>query len=394
MRVSTRPALALFAVLLIGSTGCRRWRFPEQPADYREYAYVTNAGAGTVSVLDLVELRQQSVLRVGNSPSAIAANPVRNELYTVNTGSDSMSVIDAETNKVAATIPLRRRPVSIDVDRQGSFAYVAGAGSNSVSVIDLQRRREIGSAPTGTQPAQARLSPDGHTLVVSNAGAGSVSIFSVAGDHHLTPRATFPGCSQAGDLVILPDSRKTFVACSGDDTVMAISLAAPPDSWPAKQDTSALNDHLLARLRVGKTPMHLALKPDGGEIFVSNFGGNSISEIATGTNEVGGSYPIGDGPVRGLVSGDNSTLWVANSGADSISLYSIDDGRLTTSIRTGPQPGALAFSTDEHLLLAADAKSGDVAVIRTRDRNGPTLFTMLPSGARPAAIAIKAFHQR
>jgi sugar lactone lactonase YvrE len=59
-------------------------------------------------------------------------------------------------------------------------------------------------------------------------------------------------------------------------------------------------------------------------------------------------------------------------------------------VRTGHSPDALAFSADEHLLLAADSHSGDVAVIRTTDKNGPALFTILPAGQSPNAIAIKA----
>ena len=91
---------------------------------------------------------------------------------------------------------------------------------------------------------------------------------------------------------------------------MAIWLAVLPDSWPGKQDASLQQDHLLARLDVGNTPTHLALKPDGGEIFVTNFGSDSISEINTSTNEVGGTYIIGSKPSRAVISRDNSSLWV------------------------------------------------------------------------------------
>jgi 6-phosphogluconolactonase (cycloisomerase 2 family) len=105
-------------------------------------------------------------------------------------------------------------------------------------------------------------------------------------------------------------------------------------------------------------------------------------------------YTIGSRPVYGIVSGDNGTLWVANSGADSIAMYSIDDGRLAWSVRTGSAPVALAYSEDEHLLLAADAHSGDVAVIRTGGKDGPALFTVLPAGKAPNAIAVKAIQKK
>ena len=154
-----------------------------------------------------------------------------------------------------------------------------------------------------------------------------------------------------------------------------------------------MQDHLLARLRVGKGPVHLALKPDGGELFVSNFGSSSMTEISTFTNEVGGTYMIGTEPSEGLVSADNAALWIADAGADSVSLYSIDEGRMTSSVHTGPEPRAMALSVEQPLLLVADAKSGDVAVIRTKGTNGPELFTMLPAGAKPNSIAIKAYRQ-
>jgi len=40
------------------------------------------------------------------------------------------------------------------------------------------------------------------------------------------------------------------------------------------------------------------------------------------------------------------------------------------------------------LLFVVDARSGDVAVVRTANRS---LFTMLPAGRNPTSIAVKAF---
>jgi DNA-binding beta-propeller fold protein YncE len=148
---------------------------------------------------------------------------------------------------------------------------------------------------------------------------------------------------------------------------------------------------MLTLMDVGEMPIQLALKPDGGEIFCSNFGSGSFSEINTQTNEVAGTRPIGNKPSFGIVSADSGTLWISNFGSDSINLWSIDDGQKAGSVPTGHAPDALAFSVDEHLLLAADAQSGDVSVVRTADKNGePALFTILPAGGSPNGIAVKA----
>ncbi len=393
---------AVVCAVVLTASGCRRNGFPDVPDGYREFAYVSNGGSNTVTVLDLVYMRQDRTLQVGINPTNLAANPVRNEVYVVNTQSGSVSVIDAEANRVAATIPVHRLPSFLSVDPTGHRAYVTNSGSNTVSVLDLDRRREMAVAGTGEQPGVTHISPDGRSLVVTNRGSGSVSIFEVqpydaAAKTERAPRlrAAFPGCPGAGDAVILPDSSKVFVACSGGHRVMAIGLASVPGSWAAQQNPLSMKDHLLAFLDVGKTPVHLAMKPDGGEIFVSNYDSDSISEISTWTNEVGGTYAIGNRPVRGIVTGDNGRLWVANFGADSLAMYSIDDGRLTWSVRAGSAPDALAFSQDEHLLLAADAHSGDVALVRTETNEGrPALFTILPAGVSPNAIAVKVIEKK
>ncbi len=375
-------------------TSCHRDHFPSVAANYREYAYVSNGSADTVTVLDLVALRQERTISVGRQPTGLAANPVRNEVYAVNTGSDSVSVLDAARNEVAATIGVHHSPFFISIAPDGRRAYVANAGSDTVSVLDLENRKEIATAPTGEGPGLAVVAPDNRTLVVSNRSAGSVSIYTVnaIGPKPLQFREAFPGCPGATDIAILPDSTKAFIACSDSHQLMAVWLGVPADSWRGKQDATLQRDHLLSFLDVGKTPTHLALKPDGGEVFSTNFGANSISELSTWTNEVSGTYPVVQQPSRAVVSRDNTSLWITDFGSDSASLYSIDDGRIVAGVRTGAHPDALAFSADEHLLLVADSSSADVAVIRTNSPGGPTLFTLLPAGPQPRDIAIKAFH--
>ncbi len=389
---SIRHLVATLSLLACVGVGCRRSGFPDVPAGYREFAYISNGASNTVTVLDLVYLRQDRTLQVGSQPTGISSNPARDEVYTANTQSGSVSVIDTARNLVAATIPVGRLPYAVSVEPAGRRAFVANSGSNSVSVLDLDRRQVIQVAGAGEQPGLARIAPDARSLVVSNRGSGSVSIFSVAPAGNPSPlalRATFSGCPGATDIAILPDSSKAFIACSGAREVMTISLAADPASRTARHDASLLADHFLTLLKVGQTPVHLALKPDGGEIFVINFGSDSISEIATQNNEVGGATMIGDKPTQGVVSADNATLWVSNFGADTISLYSIDDGKLVGSIHTGSAPDTLAFSDDQHLLLAADAHSGDVSIIRTQGK-APALFTILSAGGSPNGIAVKA----
>ena len=88
---------------------------------------------------------------------------------------------------------------------------------------------------------------------------------------------------------------------------------------------------------------------------------------------------MGADPVRSLVTPDNALLYVANLHSQEVTVYSVEDGKRIDSIHVGDGPSALAFSATGHLLFVVDARSGDVAVVRTDSRS---LFTMLPAGAR------------
>ena len=386
-------ALGVAGLMTCLLAGCRSHDFPDYPAGYREFAYVTNGGSNTVSVFDAINLRLDRQLQVGQNPTGITANPKRNEVYVVNTGGSqgsvqgngSLSVIDTEKNAVAATIAVHKLPYFVDVDPTGDVAYVANSGSDSVSVIDLNTRREIEAIPVGDGPGEAKIASDGKSLVVSNRGANSVTVLGPNGSNRdWKVRATLTGCPGATDVAILKDSTKAFVACSAGHQVMVVQLAKTADA-----NGAARQDAVETMLDVGRAPVHVAVKPDGGEVFISNFESNTISEITATTDDVSGAYTMGSHPTRGLVSGDNSLLYVSNFESQEVTVYSIDDGkRVGPSIHVGDGPDAMAFSSNGKLLFVVDARSGDVAVVRTSDRS---LFTLLPSGRQPNAITVKSF---
>jgi YVTN family beta-propeller protein len=394
MNLPSNAMIARFSVLaLLALTGCRSQDFPQYPSNYREYAYVTNGGSNTVTVLDVVNVRVDRELAVGQKPVAVAVSPTRNEVYVVNSGAadgqGTVSVINAENNAVAGAINVHRLPVSIEIDSTGSLAYVANSGSNTISVLDLKARREIAAIGAGEEPVAARLSPDNKTLVVANRRGNSVSLFDPA-TRRL--RAIFEGCPGASDAVILPDSSIAFVPCSAGHQIMAIALAHAeirPAQPGSAQVVPARPDRLEALLDVGQAPLQLALKPDGGELFALNSLSDSISEVITNTDDINSVTIIGDTPVRGLVSADNSVLFVANFRSQYVTVYSIDEGqRIRPSIHVGDGPSALAFSSSGTLLFVVDSRSGDVAVVRTATLS---FFTLLPAGRAPNAIALKAF---
>jgi YVTN family beta-propeller protein len=382
----------LFIIALLPVLGAALWFYfheqtlPNYGPAYREYAYVTNGKSNTVSVIDLRTFELAKTIAVGTAPTGIAANSKKNEIYVVNSGSNNVSVIDAEKNSVVSIIGVHGKPYFIDVSEDGKRAYVANSGSANVSVIDLEKRVVIGNVRVGSMPGLARVSPDGRTVVVSNRNDNTVSLIDAK---LLGVRATLPVCQHPEDIAILPDSSKAFVACSGSAQVASIALASSVNG-------SVTSDRMLALLDVGRTPVSLTLKPDGGELAVCDFDSDSISFIETGNDEVGNTVTIGQHPARAVATRDNSRLYVSNFGSDSVAIYDIDIGRRIATLEVGSQPDGLALSQNQQYLLVLDTQAGDVTVIQKRNprRLEPSeysLLTMIPVGLQPNAIVVKAF---
>ena len=105
-------------VFTLGSTGCHRR--PTVEPGYHEYAYVTNGRSNSVSVLDLLELRNVKTIPVGAGPTGVAASPTRNEIYVANADSNNITIINAERNVVEATIGVHRAPYFVSVSPTAS----------------------------------------------------------------------------------------------------------------------------------------------------------------------------------------------------------------------------------------------------------------------------------
>jgi YVTN family beta-propeller protein len=150
-------------------------------------AYVTNWLGRSVSVIDTASEKKVADVTLSppdnplraDHPSAIAANPERDEVYTANANSDTVSVIDTSTDTLAATIdvalvpggPKGAIPDGLAVSPDGDTLYVAEAGENAVAVIDLDSRTVEGFIPTAWYPAAVAVRPGGKQLVITNTNA-------------------------------------------------------------------------------------------------------------------------------------------------------------------------------------------------------------------------------
>jgi YVTN family beta-propeller protein len=102
------------------------------------------------------------------------------------------------------------------------------------------------------------------------------------------------------------------------------------------------------KLRPGRYPGHLAIRPDGQYMFASLAGDNAVAVIDVKQMKVLGKIPVGASP-RGLaVSPDGKHLAVACSKENVVSIIDLTTLTREYEIEVGGRPTQIAFSHDSH----------------------------------------------
>ena len=186
------------------------------------FAYITNSGSNSVSVLDLATLKIVRTLATGNNPTGVTASPTKDEVYVVNTDSGTVSVIDTCKQPGRGQHQRGQEPLHHFRNQPTvSAGWVANAGSNTVTALDLDAHRVIGQVAVGEQPGIARVSGDGKFVAVANRGDDSVTLIDGT---TMKVRGTLHVCRTPDSLVILPDASKAVVGCSGSHQVASVNL--------------------------------------------------------------------------------------------------------------------------------------------------------------------------
>lgn len=275
------------------------------------YAYITNYGNNTVSVIDLnTKLKVGVDISVGPHPGDIAISKDGAYAYYTSCSGNYIGIIDLATRQVLpTTIATGSFPWCMAMTPDGRYAYVTNVGSASVSVIDLQTRQKVGSdIAVGTNPYHIRITPDGKFAYVTNGGNNTVSVIDLATNQKL-PVSIAVG-TRPCHSAITPDGLFAYVVNNGSGTVSVIDLTT---------NTKLAND-----IAVGANPEGIEITADGKFAYVTNGGGDSVSVIDLATNtKLASDIAVGDFPKDLAISPSNQHAYIVNMLGGAVSMMEI-----------------------------------------------------------------------
>lgn len=308
-------------------------------------------------------------------------------------------------------VPTTDLPLKLIVapDHKYILAVHGGFNQQGVTIIDLATRKQTQFLPLATSWNGLAFSPDGHQFFVSGAGAGSIYVFNYADgqatlDHSVKPPANDSQVFLAG-VAVNPRTGKIYVCNEANDEVwvldsksLALETTIPVGSHPhtcviggdgrhlyvsdwGGQSVSVVDLKTARRIReisVGLRPNDMALAPDG-RLFVACAGDNTVHVIQTGHLE---AEAAGPDRTRRIPEGAREII--------STSLY--------PESPEGSTPDGVAVSPDGRTLFVVNADNNDVMVVdisnslddkAREDHESVSLVQgFIPVGWYPSAVAV------
>lgn len=141
-------------------------------------AYVTNMGAGTVGVIDLLQHARLHDIPVGSQPEGLAVSPDGRRLWVADRAGDTLRVIDTASFRELAVLPTGKTPIRVAISPDGRHAVTSDFGAAALSLFDARTMRPVGTIPVGrpeSQQVTILFSRDGRRLYVAETGTDTVA---------------------------------------------------------------------------------------------------------------------------------------------------------------------------------------------------------------------------
>jgi YVTN family beta-propeller protein len=120
------------------------------------------------------------------------------------------------------TVVVGQRPEGFDVSPDGKALWVSNARDSTVSIIDLATLQVSATFPINAKIAsRLRFTPDGKRVLISSLGTPNLLVMDAATRQQLK---LIPVGHGSGGIVVQPDGRRAYVACSPDDSVAVVDL--------------------------------------------------------------------------------------------------------------------------------------------------------------------------
>jgi YVTN family beta-propeller protein len=335
-------------------------------------------------------------LAIGSHCSPTFAEPFA---YITNYGSGTLSVIDTATDAVVATVPVGAQPFGVAIHPSGQKVYVTTQGDSSVWVVDAPTNT-VRTTVAGAGGYGIAASPDGQSVYAAGLAAdGNLSLSVIRSDTDQLVRSISlgiagPVTSFSGFLGIVLSS----------DGAFAYVMAALPDSEQFPCSISSTNCTIVLHkidtvtgdevgffepLGLGAfRPVGISFDPSGTDLYLadSNAYGQEyqLPILSASTLFLTGYIKAAWGAPSGIAfDHSGQKLFVADSGLDKVWVVDTTKNTVVGFVDVGRNPFGLAVDAASGRVYVANTESDTVSAI---DPVSMDVVDTIPVGHFPEAF--------
>ncbi len=348
----------------------------------RSMAFVANAVAGTVSVIDLENYAVVSTLDV--TPDGKRVAPARNlsQWFAQPRLEESGGLNYAQDT---------------DLSRDGTVLFVSRGFLGDVAAFDLRTGALLWRTPVpGLRADHMTLAPDGTRLYVSALIRGG-NLVQVLDSATGLRKGNFPAGLWPHDVHVSASGENLYVASLGD---MQLPLAERGKAENAYTVTIATARDLAITNTISfdKGVRPFAISTDEAWLFAQHSNDHGVSAYALPSGELQAALalPIAEGvseadwdfeaPHHGLaLTPDNETLCLAARASDYVAIAAAEPLALLHKVPVGDGPSWAALNASGELCVVTNNRSDDVSVISL---DSATELARVPVGRAPKHVTV------
>lgn len=247
----------------------------------------TNLASGRLSLIDTAAMEMIASVYTGERAHVVAFTNDDRQAWIANIGENNVSILDVGTRRILGTIPTGKGPTGLAFSRDGRFAYVSNLGDKTVAVVDTATQAVVKSIPVGTNPHFLTLGPDGR---IWGCNTGSNDIYVID-----------PGTQEiVGSFQVGPSPQQIAFGYKGLQGPLAyVTVAGFNKVLVLGGEATRLR--VVEEIDVGDGPNGIWANPQGTRVFVVHERSNDLRVIDTGTSRVISTVPVGQKPIRVVV---------------------------------------------------------------------------------------------
>jgi YVTN family beta-propeller protein len=356
--------------------GCARG----ERVSYNGQVFVANFDGRALAVVDLAAFAAVRHIPLEDAPRLVITHPALPFVYAA--AGDRMIQVHSDRLEMVKSVRLPAPATELAFAADGQMLYALLPEANAIVKLSARDMKEAARIALPAEPGRFAFTANGKWVAATLPSTGALALVDLA-QGKVRDTANIGG--QPWTVRFRKDEQMLVVGDRAGRAAVMVDLAAAP--------------RVAVRVPLGLEPLQLREKADGGQMFFSGPGSDSVVTLYPFHTEVGSTTLAGRAPGVMAISESPEYLFIANPPTSTMTILNVATQRVMATVDVGRDPVHISVTPDDEYVLVLNHASGDMSVIDIPALAGPALanrrnkaaalLTQVAVGSGPVSATVR-----